>query len=45
MEYICSSRANPKLLYEGFVYVLDKKRRLIRDVNDARNVLADSRLC
>ena len=25
MEYISSSRGNRKLLYEGFVYVLDKK--------------------
>ena len=45
MEYICSSRGNPNLLYEGFVYVLDKKRHVTGDVNDARNVLADSLLC
>ena len=45
MEYVCSPRGNPKLLYEGFVYVLDKQRRLTGDANDARNVLADSRLC
>ena len=26
MEYIQSSRGNRKLIYEGFVYVLDKKK-------------------
>ena len=45
MEYIYSSRGNHKLLYEGFVCVLDKTRHLTGDVSDARNVLADSLLC
>ena len=45
MECIRNSWGNHKLLYEGFIYVLDKEETSYWRCKHARNALADPRLC